>query len=165
MAKQERKELDFDASIDVLKLDEEWLGHAKLFFHWSERAALARMRVKETKSEFEVVKAEVELAIREDPAKFDLGKITDAAVKAAIPVQPEYKEAYKAMLEAEYKADLIMAAVATLTERRRALENLVELHLNNYFAEPRAKPGSAVQMAEINKGVARRRVTRDAEED
>ena len=158
--KKKDKALDDDESflsIDPDRLDKEWLGQPGLFFEWAERAASARQAHDRAKVERDVVKADLSRSIREDPVKFDLEKVTESQVTAAILLQPEFKEAEEAVADAAYAMRMADAAVTALDHRRRALENLVHLHGQNYFSSPRSRDENSEQfISETTKKSARR---------
>jgi hypothetical protein len=123
-------------------LDQEWLNQPKLYYTWARHLADARRGVAEAKQRVDVVKAECLRAIQADPAAFEVTKPTVDAINAAVLEQLEYKDAVAEHLELAHRADIIGAAVNALDHRRRALENLVDLHGQNYFATPRAATGN-----------------------
>ena len=76
-------------------------------------------------------------------------------------VQDEYLEASVAVSKAYHKVNLTQAAVTALEHRKRALEKLVDLHGQNYFAEPHAKTeGGREHVEQTKKQSARRRASR-----
>ncbi len=155
---------DFDPGIDPLALDKEWLGQANLFFHWSTKKAAAARRVEEAKQEFDVAKAEITRQIRSEPLEFGIDKVTESSVEAAVIIQREYQMAQKVIMDARYDADIVAAAVAALDHRRRALENLVELHGMQYFSGPVARSDkSKAAMDETEKRSIRQKGQRPRE--
>jgi hypothetical protein len=78
-------------------------------------------------------------------------KVTEAAVAAAILTQPNYRVALKALTAARHRQDVYQAAVDALDHRKKALESLVQLHGQGYFAAPRARGTAKEVMAEIEK--------------
>lgn len=125
-----------DIRIDENALDVEWLQQASLTFHYSKNAAFQRKQLDLVKENLNVVRAELDREIRNDPEAFDIAKVTEAALTAAIISHKRYKEANNAYLEAKYEADIADAAVRALQDKRSALENLVKLHAAQYFAGP-----------------------------
>lgn len=130
--------MELNLDIDPLRLPEEWLGQAKLFHHFAMLSADADAAVDQAKLTLKVVEGELEMAIRAKPAAYKLIKATEAEVKAAIPTQPQFKEASKRYIEARRNAAYADAAVQAIETRKRALENLVELLRMDYFADPRS---------------------------
>ena len=141
--------------IDKNLLDDEWLGQPKLYFNWAIQLEDARADFEEVKAEFDVVKAEVDLAIRTTPDDYDLPKVTDKSVAVALIVQPEYKKAQQKVFTAKHRVGILQAAVTALDHRKKALEKLVDLHGQKYFATPRASEQSREAVEDIEKRAAR----------
>jgi 5'-deoxynucleotidase YfbR-like HD superfamily hydrolase len=76
-------------------------------------------------------------SVREDPEKYGIAKITETVVLNTIISQEEYKEAYHEFLEIQHEYNIAKAAVRAFAQRKDALENLVRLHGQQYFAGPR----------------------------
>jgi hypothetical protein len=153
--------IDFDPTIDELRLDMEWLRQPKLYYTWAARYADAKRDVGESKQELEVVKAELTRAIRADPVSFGLDKVTETTVPACVLEQLEFQDAQRKLLDVQHTADVLAAVVNTLEHRRRALENLVDLHGQNYFSTPHTAD-TGVRDIERRQG---RRGMSDAEAD
>src|SRR5687768_2434473 len=133
---------DLDESIleiDKDVLDEEWMSQPSLFFRYAAKEAKADNEVDEAKAELEVTEAELDKAIREDPQDYGiLDKCTETAIKNAIKQHKDYQNALEAHHTAKYKAGLLGAMVKALDQRKKALEKLVDLHGQSYFAQPQA---------------------------
>lgn len=136
-----------DLAIDPYCLDEDWLKQSGLFMKYSVMAADAQKRRDQAKEKLDVVKAELDRSIRENPGinnKYKLEKITEAVVTSTILVQPEYKVASDELIEANYELNILQSAVRAFDHKRAALENEVKLWLGSYFSgpkEPRDIPG------------------------
>jgi hypothetical protein len=126
-----------EIEIDESSLDIEWLNQPMLFMKYSQHSAQMRRKVDEAKQNLDVVKAEVDRDIRENPDKYDISKITEGSVSSAILVSANYKKAFKEYLDAKYEADMAQAAVIAFDQRKTALENMVRLHGQQYFAGPK----------------------------
>lgn len=161
LAKEGLLEPDLVFDIDKNRLDDEWLNQPKSYFKWAVQLEDARDDLETAKSEFDVVKSEVDLAIRTDPDDYNLPKVTDKSVAAVMISQPEYKEAQQAMFEAKYRVGIVQAAVISFDHRKKALEKLVDLHGQKYFASPRASEKSKEAMEKVEKRSIRRRTKRD----
>lgn len=162
-------ELLFD--IDKNRLDDEWLNQPKRYFEWAVQLEDARADIDDakreydvTKTEFDEVKAKVELDIRNDPDDYHLPKVTDKSIAAVVLMQLDYKEAedslYKAQERidtAKHRAGILQAVVSALDQRKKALEKLVDLHGQKYFATPRASENSAEVVDGMTKRAIRRR--------
>jgi hypothetical protein len=126
-----------DVTIDESALDVEWLAQPKLMLTYGNHAAEKRKEVDLAKEKLDVVKAELDRKIRENPEIFGLPKITETVVQNTIIIQPEYKKASENYIETKYELDMAMSAVRAIDQKKQALENLVRLHGQQYFAGPK----------------------------
>lgn len=134
---------DFDVTIDINKLEKEWLNQPKLFFYWAERLAEARFEEDAAKQKLELVEAQLDASIRENSEEYDLIKVTDKAVEACLTRQATYQNALTGLNKAKRTTNILQAAVTALDQRKRALESLVALHGQNYFSTPRTRGEAA----------------------
>lgn len=136
-----REEENFESvlEIDEFALDREWVNQPSLFMKYALMLAEAKATFAERKAKVEVVKAELELDIRQSPEKYDIAKVTEATVQATILIQETYKDVLKRMNKAKHRVDILQAVVDTLDHRKRSLENLVTLHMANYFSKPKER--------------------------
>jgi hypothetical protein len=152
----------FDPTIDELQLDTEWLKQPRLYYDWAIYYADAKRDLATQKQKLDVVKAELAREIRSDPVRYNLDKVTETTVPACVLEQLEYKDANRDYINAQHRADVLGAAVAALEHRRRALENLVDLHGQNYFSQPRAhSDGGREALATMERQNRRRGMTDD----
>ena len=131
------REPDF-FEIDPNELDREWVRQPGLYHKYAVDLADARRDFEQAKTALDIAAADVDSVIRSKPEKFGLEKVTESGVKAAVLSSREYKSATDAVHAARHRVDVLQAAVTTLDHRKKALENLVDLRLANYFSEPRA---------------------------
>jgi len=140
MAKKKDRDIEFDFfDIDITRLDEEWLNQPKIFFKYASKLADAQRRESQARAEREIVKAEVDLEVREHLKKYKIDKVklTEAVIIGIVMKQPTYQKAQKERLRRKHKTDILQAAVNALNHRRSALERLVALHGQNYFSTPK----------------------------
>lgn len=126
-----------DIKIDETALDVEWLEQASLMIKYARHAADCRMNLDLAKERVDYVKAELDKAIRENPKEFKMEKITESAIQNVIITQRKYMDAEEKLIHARYELDIANAAVRAMDARKDALENLVRLHGQQYFAGPR----------------------------
>lgn len=140
-SKVSRRTIDEDddrfVEIDQDALDEECVKQPKLYFKWAKKLADARMAHEEAEANHKLVEAELDDKIREDPESYGLEKITEAAIKATIPKQVEFTESQQKVYHARHKVNILQAGVTALEHKKRSIENLVQLHGQNYFSTPR----------------------------
>jgi len=127
-----------DIRIDPEMLDFEWNEQAEKMLKYSTIAANTAHKVDLAKENLDIVKAELSRDIRIDPDKFNIdSKLTESIVENTIILQSEYIAANHALLEAKYLADMAKGAVRAFDQRKDALENLVRLLGQQYFAGPK----------------------------
>ncbi len=129
-------EFEIDRHIDPAELDVEAVRQADIFFKWAERSVEARGRVDHLKFEADTKLASLEMAIRSNPTKYKLDKVTESAIASRARIDDEYVELYKELLDAKAESALLDQAVAAMEQRKRMLEILVTLHGQDYFAGP-----------------------------
>jgi len=137
--------------IDKNRLDDEWIDQPKLYFKWAVDLEDARDDFERAKAAFDVVKSDLDLAIRTSPDDYDLPKVTDKAIAAVLITQASYEKAQQVMFEAKYRVGIVQAAVTSIDHRKKALEKLVDLYGQKYFASPRASENSKEAMDEVEK--------------
>jgi len=125
-----------DIRIDDGALDVEWLEQASLMMRYARHLAEMNRELDLAKEHLDIVKAELDKEIREDPEKFGIGKITEAVVTNTILQQKKYQSQYHEYLEIKFEYDMAQNAVRAIQQRKDALENLVRLHGQQYFAGP-----------------------------
>ena len=135
-----------DVEIDEGALDVEWLDHPSRMYRYCVSAADAQMRSDLAKERQEIVKAEVEQSVRSDPASHGIEvrttkdgarqPPTEGAINAAVLLHDGYQEATRAYIHAKFENAVAQGAVRAFDARRSALENLVRLHGQSYFAGP-----------------------------
>jgi hypothetical protein len=164
---------EIDASfleIDQDSLDEEWMSQPELFFKYSTKEARYEKELDEAKSEFDVVKAELDKRLRANPDKYGIKRISENAIEHAMIREAKFQDAEQAVHDAKYKYNIARAARIALDQRKFALESLVKLHGMNYFSNPRADESSKDAVEEIERRSVRKkqaikRVRDDDEED
>lgn len=125
-----------DIRIDESALDVEWLRQAELTAKYGMQLADANQQVAIKKEALELCKAELDKAIRINPEQFEIAKITETVVLTTILSQEDYKSANAEYIEAKYEQDAAQAIVWALRDKKDALDNLVKLNGQQYFAGP-----------------------------
>lgn len=126
-----------DIRIDETALDVEWLEQPSLMLKYIKHSAQAEKELDEAKQTLDVVRAEVDSAIRKNPEGYGLSKVTDASIASTLIIQEEYKIAFENFLEVKYEASMAKGAIKAFEQRKESLENLVKLHGQSYFAGPK----------------------------
>lgn len=126
-----------DLRINPEALDLEWLHQPAKFMYYAEKAANARDRRDRCKERLEVVRAEMDRIVRTNPEAYGIAKVNNDIVAAAVVESKEFQDANKEYLDSRLESELVQAAVTAMEMRKGALENLVRLHGQSYFAGPR----------------------------
>ena len=126
-----------DRAIDPSQLDVEWLEQANLMYKYTKISAQASKEWDIAKENLSVVKAGLDRKLRADPDKYKLAKVTEPVIFAAITEHKKYQAANTVLIEAQYEFNMARAAVHAVEQRKSALENLVRLFGQQYFAGPK----------------------------
>ncbi len=127
-----------DVSIDPNALDVEWVKQAELMGVYTKHAADMKKELDEAKERLDVGRARIEMDIRNNPAAYDLNKITEGAIQSTVILQEEHQKLVQAHTNSKYEYDIALAAVRAVDQKKTALENLVKLLGQSYFAGPQA---------------------------
>jgi hypothetical protein len=123
-----------DLKIDKYALDEEWLKQPTLFINWAEEFVEAQADRDRKKEQLDLIKAELDNAIRSGPEKFGLAKVTEGAIQNIILTEGTYRDAQDKYLTAIKQAKILDVAKEAFDHKKKALENLTSLFLAGYFA-------------------------------
>jgi len=154
-----------DIEIDIDALDTEWLKQPRMYLDAAERATELLAYLSKEKDQLELTKSTLGSAIRDDPEAFGLSKITEAVVANTIIIQKEYMAQAEETRAAKHSYESALSKVKALDHRKKALENLVQLYIGQYFSSPKEKKEEGQEgikkMAERNsERKARRTITR-----
>lgn len=137
-----------DLSIDKYNLDEEWSDQARRRYIYHEKIATAievrdliKVDQEEAKNNYKRVLSDLIIRIKSNPNTFGLDHATDAMAEARALIHEEYAEAYDHYIECSRRLAILNRQVGRLygmlesfIDRRKALDNLISLYLNNYFS-------------------------------
>lgn len=128
-------------AIDLDRLEKEWMNQPQLVYKYNTLIADAKLELDRARSASDILAAELDRKIRADPAKYELDpkKITEGGIKAAIQKRASYQQAQEEVLDKKHKVDILSAFCLALEHRKRALEGLVTLHGQQYWAKPNLK--------------------------
>lgn len=136
--KMEDLDYEKDMRIDPDALDVEWLDQAPLATRYGQHVADLRRQVARLEEKKKTVRSELIQRANEDP-KGCCGKDKPNAadIEAFYRVQKEYREVAEDLLETQYELEFAEVAKNEIAfTRKAALENLVRLHGQQYFAGP-----------------------------
>ncbi|MFA5298361.1 MAG: hypothetical protein WC389_09175 [Lutibacter sp.] len=131
-----------DIRIDEQALDIEWLDQAELAIKYGQYWNACKEELTRADEKVKLITAQLVLKINKDPEKY-LGKDikpTDAKIDAAVKSHPELikaKEEWITALSKVNEAEIVKNEICFT--RKAALENLVVLYGQNYFAGPNMK--------------------------
>lgn len=135
------EELDYteDMRIDEDALDVEWLNQASLSMKYGKMYAKARKELTLAEENIKVVRAELIAKANDDPDTClgDGVKPTGPNIEAYYRNHRKHKAAKDAWVEAQYNCNMAEIAKNEISfTRKAALEALVQLHGQQYFAGP-----------------------------
>jgi len=128
-------EYDDDIRIEPLSLDLEWLDQARRYRKYSDMLADKNKEVDRAELDVDVEKAEADKRARQRHAA-DAKAPTEAVIKAEVLTDPALKRAHERYLDLKHDAAILAGAVRAFDHRKAALENLVRLQAQGYFAGP-----------------------------
>lgn len=135
-------ERDNPVEINEHALDAEWLRQAKLYKRYADRLAAAEHDLRVAEGKLDIAKATAALEIRRDVQTYGIdGKLTEETVKAQVVLHPLVTDAVENVQECQKDVAESKAWTRAMEHRKAALENLVYLHGQSYFAEPRERGG------------------------
>jgi len=127
-----------DIRIDPEMLEYEWIDQPNRMLRYCTILANASRKLDLAKENLDIVKAELDRDVRSDPEKYGITtKITEDLIKNTIILQGDYVAANHAVIEGKFYEDMAKSAVRAFDQRKDALENLVKLLGQSYFAGPK----------------------------
>lgn len=126
-----------DMSIDTQALDVEWTEQAELAMKYGRMWADAQDKCSRAEENIKLVRSQLILEITKNPEKFGLVKTTDPMIEAAYRSDQRHIDAKEDWLDKLSELNTITVAKSEISfTRKAALENLVILHGQSYFAGP-----------------------------
>ena len=126
-----------DTYIEETKLHVECLDQPRLMKKYSDLLAEAKRALEHEKHRLDVLKAELDKAVRANPEVYEIhGKITEAQVTAAITTSADHKKLSEAIIELQYEVNMLKGTVDAINSKKDMLEELIRLHGQNYFSGP-----------------------------
>jgi len=128
-----------DIKIDETALDIEWLEQAGLAFRYGRNYAECLKRFMYAEENVKIIRSELTIKVLENPDG-TLGKDikpTGPAIEAYYRTHPKHKKAKEEWITAQEELNLAEIAKQEISvTRKKALENMVTLHGQQYFAGP-----------------------------
>ena len=128
-----------DIIIDESALDVEWLNQPRLAVKYGINWANKMQELQRAEEDIKLVRADIIKSVNEDPDAF-LGegvKPTGANIESIYRTHEDHIAAKERIISAQYEVNIAEIAKKEIsTTRKAALQNLVELHNQQYFAGP-----------------------------
>ena len=150
-----------DLEIDRNNLEIEWEKQASLYFFYAEQSADAIEEQAKAKDAIDLVEAQLDKDIRDDPGAFELDKLTETRIKSTIWLQAEYREAKTILIDCTKTANVLKSILQAFDHKKSALENLSKLFLSNYYAEPVVSDKTKGRVAEAGNMESESRAFKD----
>jgi len=133
--KQKLEELRAKLPIDKFNLDEECRNQAVLYDEVGDLRTKTRDEFHRAENKLNFVKSDLDMKIRLDPGKYNVVKVTEASLEAAINLQPEFIEAQEDLIEAGGLSDHFGNLLNAVEQRKSMVKELVSLFLVQYYHE------------------------------
>lgn len=127
-----------DIEIDTQALDVEWVNQPELVRRYSKEAARLEKLRDQAKEALAQGKARIEMKIRSNPEDYGISKLTENSIASAVLLDPEYQQLSAEYIDAQYEYNVVRGVVQAFEQKKSALENLVKLLGQSYFAGPKA---------------------------
>jgi|TARA_Y100000310_G_scaffold218179_1_gene219346 hypothetical protein len=131
------REYEKDIVINEKDLKEEWERQAGLYLHYSVELAHVEKEKNKTREQLDLVKAKLDKKIRENPKDFGIAKITENVISNSIMLQEEFVHLNEIYINKVYEVSVLQGVIRAFDHKKKALENLVQLYLSGYNAEPK----------------------------
>ncbi len=137
-----------DAEINRHSLDFEWERQAGLFEKYTAKHGNAVYERDALKDRMELFYSDMSLAVRRDPKRFIIDKVTDKAIHALVVKAKRYQEHTRELQLLNKDVNAYYSAKQVLEHKRTALEYLSKLFLAGYWSEPKIKQDARVAYSE-----------------
>lgn len=155
------KEAEPFVHIDELQLDKECIRLPSDYLKFAHAAAEAKQESELADARMKETDANLASVIRDNPGKYGIEKITEAAITAAVAINPAHLHRQTESIAARHQFELAQAIVWALEHKKRSLTLLVELHGLGWFANPKISEAGRAAVNDMTKAAARRPADRD----
>ena len=140
-----------DLKIDKYSLHEQWEIQPSLYIKWAEKSAEAMYERDKAKELLDLISAEVEFEIRNNPQNYGLKeKPTESAIKSKIIIDEKYIKSNENYLLSKKNAAIISGVLVALEHKKKALEAEVSLWLGGYYSEVKVPQEMHKQIKQVN---------------
>ena len=134
-----------DITINKNDLVNEWQNQASLYLKYAELAAEAIEERDNAKNHLEVVYSKLDYEIRTNWSVYLKSKPTEVSIKQWILRQKKYRKAQNILTKATKNVNMYQAARTALEHKKHALQNIVQLMVSGFYAEPKAPKSTREQ--------------------
>lgn len=145
-----------------LDLVKEWAAQPKLYMFWAEKLDEAEDEADAAKRNKSLVEAQVEKMVRDDPDEFGIDKVTDKAIAMSVVRHKHMQEAEEELQSAVSEVRHLKSMIKALSIKKEAIENMVRMHGQKYFAMPHVVGIGQEVAEEITKQSVRKQRERKA---
>lgn len=128
-------EFEKDVAIDVKDLGKELMTQASTYLKWSQLWANETSERDRIKNKMEFLRAELSLKIRENPAAFTTGKITEDTVRCLLETDRVIEKVREELLLANQKVNELLAVKTAMEQRKSMLESVARLFQLGYWSD------------------------------
>lgn len=160
MSEQELS-LEKDLTIDISRMDSEWITLPSLYFKYREEGDYLDIRLRKLKIELDFETAKLDGLVRGDPLTYvGVEKPTEAQIRCYIGSSDKVFEIQEKILIVEKKRKLLASAVAGLEMKRDSLKYLTQLINGEYFTT-RCSDGNVLAHIASNSETTKRNIRRE----
>jgi septal ring factor EnvC (AmiA/AmiB activator) len=127
------RDLREDMRIDRYALEEEAAEHASIYHYWADKLAKAKSAKDQAQAQYNFVKSEVELEYRREGRLPGDIKITEASISSEVTIHKRVMQAEDELNKAKKDVYHLEAAVNSMENRKREIDNLVTLYVRGYY--------------------------------
>lgn len=126
-----------DIKINEDDLENEWIEQPSLYLYYGEAHADAVLEKEKASDELDLVHAQLDSQLRKDWEKHFEKAPSEAAIKSWIIQQEKYKKKLENLNKKTHNVNVLAVAKTAFDHRKKALENLVTLHVTGFHSEPK----------------------------
>lgn len=125
--------LSDDLFINRHDLPTEWENHPQTYMYWADEYTYAVLDRDRQKDQVDLTFADLDGQIRNDPDAYQLTKVTDSSVAAAVKRTDLYQSEMEKLHQANLLVNRMAAARSAMDHKRKALDAMTSLLLNQFY--------------------------------
>ena len=140
-----------DLFIDKSRLDEECLDQPIRFARWGRLHAEAIAEQDRAKQALSITRADIEKQVRiAFAADLTKARPTEAMIKTEVDLNIQVVEAEEVLIKMSRQANTLRVAKEAFADRKKELENLVQLWLSMYWSDPKVPQRTERRMMDLD---------------